>query len=302
VTAQPLDLAPIRARLAAYREHAHRTTAAATMGLELGITAGGPAQAVAADVPVLLALADEQAAIIARYDTALIEATRDAEPDEADDDLPTREALIETIAAAEAGRDLLTAEVAELRADHVWLHSTRDQFRAAWKQECDRSAKLAAERDEAQAEIARLRSASTRAATVLDDLIEYATDPGVEALGARWELRHELGRTCVPAELLTPAVVPPLPTTENFRVVLRDEDADDEPHRGWQQIGSTVRTRAEAQQQMATRRRHHPDWPGMAIWRQQHTWSVAAVETRDASRAPESAQDAPDPSNDPTPG
>ncbi|MFE5332915.1 hypothetical protein ACFRCG_41685 [Embleya sp. NPDC056575] len=65
-------------------------------------------------VPALLALVAEQAATIARYDTALIKATRDADQD--DDGEPTREALIETITATDEERDRLEAALAD--AEH----------------------------------------------------------------------------------------------------------------------------------------------------------------------------------------
>jgi hypothetical protein len=79
---------------------------------------------------------------------------------------------------------------------------------------------------------------------------------------------------------------PPLPTTEDYRVVARDRPVP---------IGSTVCTLAEAEQQMATYRRRRSDLPPMEIWRREQVWSVAAVETRDAKRAPESSAGAPTP-------
>jgi hypothetical protein len=43
------------------------------------------------------------------------------------------------------------------------------------------------------AENVRLRAAATRGADALDTLIYDSSDPGTEALGARWELRHATG-------------------------------------------------------------------------------------------------------------
>ncbi|OPC83041.1 hypothetical protein B4N89_20735 [Embleya scabrispora] len=175
-------------------------------GTELVDEAGGIDNAVARFterapdyVAALLAALAERDATIARYDTALIEVTRDA--DEDDDGEPTREALIETIAATDAERDRLEAVVAEQAAEIQRLRTTavaigpglgaltadlagrmaaeigrRDEAdanpgrgmptRGDWRLARDRTwaaehaaERLEAERDEARDDAARLRSA-----------------------------------------------------------------------------------------------------------------------------------------------
>jgi hypothetical protein len=85
------------------------------------------------DVPALLGLVEQQAATIARYDTALIEATRDAEAD--DDGQPTRRSLIETAEATDAERDRLEAELADARAEIERLRADRNRMHLALARE-----------------------------------------------------------------------------------------------------------------------------------------------------------------------
>jgi len=299
---------------------------------------------------------------------AAVETAQAAEPDAADQALTDRmvvakiERLRAALDAATRERDDARSELATERA----ATAERDAEIERLTEEVESSdairAGVWAMHGAIEAENARLRSAATRTATVLNDLIEYATDPGVEALGARWELRHALGRTCAPGELTTPAPVSALyPPRVEWVVQVHDPESWEAERDGWEQVGpayptrwhahdradrrracrdepavrvvavertytldtaegaaelpaapypttedyrfvvrgrpaaggSTVRTLAEAEQQMATRRQRRPDSPPMAIYRREQVWSVVADETHDASAARESAREAP---------
>lgn len=255
---EPLDLGAILARAVGYRETLDRV-AALPAAMQAGVTTDHSPEA---DVLALLAALADRAeyvrrlgAIVARHVTgvALAEAVERAERAEAE---------VAEQAATIAGHEKAAGSDGRIIAD------------------------LEAINDEVRAENERLRAAATRAADALDDLIANTSDPGVEALGARWELRHALRNRTGSG---------PLPTTEDYRVVLRDEADADGPSGGWQRVGSTEPTLDRAVAQMATRRRHHPEWDEMRVWRRQDVWSIAATEARDASRAPEGPADAPAP-------
>ncbi|MFE3202160.1 hypothetical protein [Embleya sp. NPDC059237] len=132
------------------------------------------------------------------------------------------------------------------------------------------NAELEAELVEARAEIERLRADRVR-------------ERHERAEAAEWPDDEPTAPEVVTVSL-DAAGPPPYPTTEDYRVVARGRPAP---------VDSTVNTLAEAERQMATWRRRRPDSPPLEIRRRQQVWSVAAIEDRDATGAPESPADTP---------
>ncbi|MGW1998429.1 hypothetical protein [Embleya sp. NPDC001921] len=92
------------------------------------------------------------------------------------------------------------------------------------------------------------------------------------------------------------------PTAEHFRVQVYELFGE------WSSVGRYWSAEADAVASMRRRRQAQADWPAMRVLRVR-SWTERTVVvwehpedvtgTRDASRAPESPADAPDPSNDP---
>jgi len=278
VTAQPLDLAPIRAR---------HTTAS------LGLDAVAPRQ-LTHDVGALLAALAEARADADRWETCATEAARDA------DDLPTREALIETIAAADDERDRLEAALEDAR--RRMTHGTTRRGCVAldcWTEfDLDEAAGAG-------------RSAGWLQSTALGGylcpthgpaLAEHATrwEPGRLVCGCGWTsptVRHrgagvEMWLDHAHEVIEGIAVAPPV-GAEHYQVQVYELYGE------WSSVGGHWPTEAEAVQDMRGRRRSRPDWPAMRVLRNR-SWTERTVacwegpeditRARDASRAPESAQ------------
>lgn len=63
---------------------------------------------------------------------------------------------------------------------------------AVWNATDDERGRLAEENKQLRAQLTALNAAANRALDSLNALIEDSSDPGVEALGARYELRQRL--------------------------------------------------------------------------------------------------------------
>lgn len=255
-TGAPLDLDAIRAD----------QVTATTSPVRPGITAAevdawneAVERCAEVHVPALLAALAERDATIARYDTALIEATRRAEEDE--DGEPTRAALIETIAATDAERDRLEAEVEQLRAKSA-VEARRTGDPEALVDDED----------------ARLRDTLMKITVMADQ--------------DRRRLRAEIER--LRAEQL-PESEPCVDTTEDYRVVVREVGG------GWRALSAEQPTLTAATERMAEVRAGEPWRARLRVWRRRIEWTSAAIEDCDASRAPESPADAPTLSEGPTP-
>jgi hypothetical protein len=189
----------------------------------------------------------EQAATIARYDTALIEATRDL--DRARRHIADLDGQIEgqdqALAAADEDRDRLAAENERLRTD-------RDRMHLA----------LARERHE-------------------------------RAEAAEWpEEDPEPDPDCTTATVAGPEPLPLYPPRVEWIVQAYEPERFGEE---WEQIRSPYRT-PEAAHADAAR------WRALPGLREVRVLGVESTYRLDASRAPESPADAPDPSNDPRSG